>query len=187
MPLLHEIKDPINGNILCFVPNGHLTENGFEDFPAPSIVRSWHIWHYANRRLASLKHTQNPFSEQEYGQAEMYFSQLADNIYALKYIIKLCMDTLYDIGLEEIMNVNQEYLINYLNTKQDQLHDHLKAHCAERKFSIVNVKTNNELFMEIFLKVGEIIATNKTAVNFNNPTTFNETMQMLVDFFLRTY
>lgn len=181
MPLLHEIKDPINKSILCFVPNGHLTENGFEDFPGANILKSCCIWHYVNRRLASLKHTQKPFSDQEYGQVEVYFSQLNDKTNDFRHIIKLCVEELYDVFSEKVIDINQEVLINFLNTRQNQLQAHLESICAKGNISNVNVKTNYELFMEIFLRLGEIIATNKTAVNFNNRSTFDETIRMLVE------
>lgn len=57
MPLLYEINDK-QDSILCFVPSGHLTEEGFTSFP-PQLGNT--CWHHAQQMLVSMCYTQKPF------------------------------------------------------------------------------------------------------------------------------
>lgn len=173
MPLLHEIKDLDNEAILCFLPNGHLTDKGFKDFPAQlGLTCSY----YANHRLVSLKHTQNPFNEAEYGPIAIILSHLTDKLGSIEKIYRMCLRIFFTL-IEDELTINSTTLQIYLDHLPNLVKEELQEIDTTEKPNVfpIKIKRNYEIFKEMFLYMGEALVSNCHKINVTNFQEFNLT------------
>ena len=177
MPLLHEIKDLDDETILCFLPSGHLTDEGFKDFPV-QIGNT--CGYYAIQRLTTLKHTQKPFKETEYGPIGIILLLVKDKLGSIEKIKDMCLRISYSfIKGNLIVNSNtlQLYLQNLPKIVKDELEE-INA-SEKKKPSSMKIKNNNEIFIEMFLCMGETFTANYHKINVNNFQEFSSTFSII--------
>ncbi len=184
MPLLHEIKDLDNETILCFLPSGHLTDEGFKDFPA-QIGHT--CWYYAARRLAALKHTQQPFNEAEYGNIAIILSSLKNTLDNVEKIYELCLRVFYDL-IENRITINstvlQIYLKNLPSMVKDALQEEINSIEKMSHFPIKN-KPNHVIFTDMFLCMGETFIANGHRINITSFQEFNITFSTVFSGYMK--
>lgn len=175
MPLLHEIFNPETGSILCFVPNGHLTANGFADFPGIEDG-SETCWYYANRRLLSLRHTQTPIDDSEYGFVAQELVTIKNEQSAISESLYQCKSIFFS-WLNNRRNVIDEAGLQRLLVTILDLVDNNPSALGTSDDSqqfLTLIQNHREIFVRFFNSIGKIMLKNKQQTGLNTEEGFNK-------------